>query len=345
MIRDRPAALIADPRYQTPPLPYLLDWSPVPELVRASIGDLIGPQPITGELASISSERVWGEVPEVEQQFYRDRGTGFQMISIVASTIAVETRDDVSVVTPFALSLIPASKRGQVDTSSIDFVAHVADNQGTRDTAYIGYNPFSGDWAMYGPTSVVTSIDNGHLDEVGLIVGRYHLATDHNPDDILSLGVGMPNQKLTAKYNRKRSDLMFQPFQRVEARRIWGAESPIELFLTQYLALHGCHPAIQMLIMDNGSTYPSWYHLWKDLEIRHAPGLVTEADLFFEDHRLAVFCDGAHHLRRKQRLKDEAIVASLRELGIRSVRIPGSLINFDIKAAGAMVLQALNDSS
>ena len=43
--------------------------------------------------------------------------------------------------------------------------------------------------------------------------------------------VGMPSKELERKYRKHRSRLLFTPFRRVEARRIWGAESPIELFL------------------------------------------------------------------------------------------------------------------
>ena len=91
----------------------------------------------------------------------------------------------------------------------------------------------------------------------------------------------MPSKELERKYRKHRSRLLFTPFRRVEARRIWGAKSPIELFLIQELARRGQFPQLQILIMEGGAAFPSWYHLWKDLEFRHAPGLITEADLYF----------------------------------------------------------------
>ena len=60
---------------------------------------------------------------------------------------------------------------------------------------------------------------------------------------------------------------------RIEARRVWGAETPIEMFVIQALAKEKLFPACQMLIMRDGATFPSWYHLWNDLEFRHTDGL------------------------------------------------------------------------
>ena len=100
-----------------------------------------------------------------------------------------------------------------------------------------------------------------------------------------------------------------------------------------------------MLLMADGSIFPSWYHLWEDLEFRHAPGLITEADLYFPVERLAVFCDGSHHTRAKQRLKDQAIGARLAEIGIHSTRVSGNLINKNLPVAGRQVIEALRLAS
>ena len=98
--------------------------------------------------------------------------------------------------------------------------------------------------------------------------------------------------KLNAKF---RTSATSARQSRHEARRVWGAETPIELFVIQALAKEKLFPACQMLVMDDGATFPSLYHLWSDVEFRHSDGLVTEADLFFPAERVAVFCDGGHH--------------------------------------------------
>jgi very-short-patch-repair endonuclease len=83
------------------------------------------------------------------------------------------------------------------------------------------------------------------------------------------------------------------------------------------------------------------YHLWSDVEFRHSDGLVTEADLFFPDERVAVFSDGGHHARAKQKGKDAAITEKLAALGIRSIRIPGDEIREDLPKAIARVKEVL----
>jgi len=57
--------------------------------------------------------------------------------------------------------------------------------------------------------------------------------------------------------------------------------------------------------------------------------------------RVAVFCDGAHHVRGKQKAKDAAINAKLEAVGIRAVRIPGSEIKFELLKAVSRVTAAL----
>src|SRR5258706_5812829 len=120
-----------------------------------------------------------------------------------------------------------------------------------------------------------------------------------------------------------------------------GAETPIELFLIQALAKEKLFPQRQMLIMGDGATFPSLYHLWQDLEVRHSDGLVAEVDLYFPTERVAVFCDGSHHARNKQKAKDAAINGKLEALGIKPVRIPGSEIKFDLAKAVSRVKEAL----
>jgi very-short-patch-repair endonuclease len=97
-----------------------------------------------------------------------------------------------------------------------------------------------------------------------------------------------------------------------------------------------------MLIMEDGETFPAWYHLWQDVEFRHSAGLVTEADLYFPTKGVAIFCDGAHHARGKQKTKDAAINAKLEAVGIHPVRIPGREIKYDLPRAVSRVKEALN---
>ncbi|WP_254027896.1 very short patch repair endonuclease [Mesorhizobium ventifaucium] len=134
------------------------------------------------------------------------------------------------------------------------------------------------------------------------------------------------------------------PFTKVESRRVWGAESAIELFLFQELLYRGLAPLLQVLFYDDGSFYPSLYHLWRDIEFRHTPGMITEADMFFPNERVAVFCDSTkHHRGAKNAAKDRAVNQRLEAVGIRVARVPGAVIASDLGAAADMVTDALRE--
>lgn len=346
MIEDRPAHLLSDPAYRTlPSLPYAVDLSALPELVSASILDLGGIQPITGEMATAAGGRLFDRPSPAEVLLFRERRTEFQMISVVVSLVDASSKGSAFTGRPFALTLIPASKRGEISRCTIDLIDKLdVDNWLKTEPAYVGYDPFSGSWSMYGSLGVLMSRQpaNGFVDEIGLVIDQFFLATEFDLNDVLMVDVGMPTDTLARKYRKHRSRLLFSPFKRIEARRIWGAESPIELFLIQELARRGQFPQPQMLIMSDGSVFPSWYHLLRDVEFRHAPELITEADLYFPAQRTAVFCDSTkYHARRKQREKDQAINRRLEAVGVRPIRIPGKMIIEDLKSAGDVVAGAL----
>jgi hypothetical protein len=305
--------------------------------------DLSGIQPITTAMIQAAGGALHDKPSDAEVDLFRKRGTKFQMISVVLSVIAAGEADRALQVRPFAVTLIPASKREVVAEETVDFIAKI-DMNAWRNTepAYVGYDPFSGDWRMYG--NVPGYLDGkrkGFLDEIGIVVDQFFLATETADDEIIMMDLRMPSEDMKARYERNRKRLLFTPFERVQARRVWGAETPIELFLVQALAKEKLFPESQVLIMEDGSTFASWYHLWSDVEFRHSAGLVTEADLYFPTQRVAVFCDGSHHARPKQQKKDAAINAKLEAAGIRAVRVPSKEIKFDLPAAMRRVKEAL----
>lgn len=345
MIRNRPAHLLADPAYRVrPPLPYLIDWSTVPDLVRRSTADLGGIQPVTRAMCEAAGGTLHDQPSEGEVALFRNQGTQFQMVSVVASLVAVEQRHDVLVAKPIALSLMPAQKRGKLEICSVETAAKLDITRIAREAqaVYSGYDPFTGAYGMYALGAPDIVVGPGFLDEIGLVVDAFFLATTFDAGDVLAPDIGMPAGDAAARYARYRRDLLFKPFKRVEARRVWGAESPIELFVIQELARRGLHPQLQMLIMEDGSAYPSFYHLWGDLEFRYSKGPLTEVDLYFPEERLAVFCDGGNFHRGKKRKKDEAINERLRELGIEPLRLRGQLIVNDLARAADLVAARLS---
>lgn len=345
MIENRPASLLADAAYGIlPKAPLALDWSPVPELIRVATLDLGGIQPVTKAMAEAAGGPLHDTPSEGEVELFRKRGTSFQLISLVLSCVPAGEAEGVLKVRPFAMTLIPASKRERVQESTIDLVAKLDVGKWlTTEPMYAGYNPFSGDWSLAGNLpGYMDGERRGYLDEMGLVIDQFFLATQLTEDDeVLTMDIKMPSEQMKARYEKHRRKLFFTPFKQVEARRVWGAETPIELFVIQALAKEGLFPRCQILIMNDGATFPSWYHLWNDLEFRHTDGLVTEADLFFPDERVAVFCDGGFHLRPKQKAKDAVITEKLAALGVRSVRIPGDEIRKDLPKAVARVKEVL----
>lgn len=345
MIANRPASLLADPAYGIlPKLPFALDWSSVPELIRVATLDLGGIQPVTKAMAEAAGGTLHDKPSDGEVELFRKRGTTFQLVSIVLSCLPAGEVDGVLQVRPFAMTLIPASKRDKVQESTIDLIAKLDVGRWlATEPMYAGYDPFTGGWSLSGNLpGYMDGERRGYLDEMGLVVDQFFLATEQPGDDeILTMDIKMPSEQMKVRYEKHRRKLFFAPFKQVEARRVWGAETPIELFAIQALAKEKLFPACQMLIMSDGTTFPSWYHLWNDVEFRHTDGLVTEADLFFSDERVAVFCDGGHHARAKQKAKDAVITEKLTALGVRSVRIPGDEIRDDLPKAVARVKEVL----
>lgn len=345
MIQNRPATLLADPTYRTlPKLPLSLDWDSIPELIRVAMLDLGGIQPVTKAMAEAAGGTLYYKPSDGEIELFQRRGMEFQLVSVVLSCVAAGESHGVLQVRPFAVTLIPASKRGEVEHQTIDLVAKLDVNKWLdTEPMYSGYDPFSGDWKLYGNLpGYLDGQREGFLDEVGLVIDQFFLTAKTSEDDeILMMDLRMPSTEMKARYEKYRKKLLFTPFKKVEARRVWGAETPIELFLIQALAKEKLFPESQILIMDDGATFPSWYHLWQDIEFRHSAGLVTEADLYFPTKRIAIFCDGAHHARGKQKAKDAAINAKLEEIGIRPVRISGSEINFNLPRAVSRVKEAV----
>ena len=345
MIENRPAPLLADTAYRTlPKLPLALDWTSVPELIRVAMLDLGGVQPVTRAMDEAAGGTLHDKPSNGEVELFRKRGTTFQLVSVVLSCIAAGEVDGVLQIRPFAVTLIPASRRSEVAHNTIELVAGLDVSKWLEtEPIYAGYDPFSGEWNLYGNLpGYLDGQREGFLDEIGLVVDQYFLATEVPDDDeVVTMDMRMPSPEMKARYERHRKKLLFTPFKKVEARRVWGAETPIELFLIQALAKEKLFPESQMLIMDDGATFPSLYHLWQDVEFRHSAGLITEADLYFPKERVALFCDGAHHARGKQKAKDAAINAKLEAVGIRPVRIPGSDIKFELARAISHVKEAL----
>ena len=80
-----------------------------------------------------------------------------------------------------------------------------------------------------------------------------------------------------------------------------------------------------MHIFSDGTTFPSLQSMWENGKRTKALSkTITEADFYFEDQNVAVFCDSvAYHSSPEAIAKDRAIDEKLEGIGIRSIRILG----------------------
>ena len=275
MIENRPAYLLAEAAYKTlPKAPLVFDWTTIPELLRVAMLDLDGIQPPTKEMVEAAGGELQDKPSEGEIALFKKRGTTFQFISIVLSLIAAGENDGVPQFKPFAVTLVPASKRDVVQSEAIDVVAALyVDAWLKAEPMYTGHDPFSGDWSLYGTLpGYLDGQRQGFLDEIGIVIDQFFLATETGADEILVADMKMPTEDMKARYEKHRKKLFFTPFNKIESRRVWGTETPIELFLMQGLARKCLFPECQVLIMSDGAAFPSLYHLWQDLEFQHSDG-------------------------------------------------------------------------
>ncbi|MER8911428.1 very short patch repair endonuclease [Mesorhizobium sp. M0854] len=345
MIENRPKHLTDQDDYnRLPAEPFSVAFENLPPLLRGCLAPVGGVQPITGAMSKAAGAILRDKPSEGEIEMFRAAGTQFQMISVVASIAHLKRSDGPPHAIPYALALLPASKRGKVDPCSIDYIANIVGGRAdSDDSCYTGFDPFCGEWGMYGPLSLFTQKDyNGHLDELGIVVGRYYIPLQHDAADVLETPLGFDNPRLEEKYAKHRGRLLYTPFKKVEARPLWGLDSPIELFLFQELLRRGHEPEPQVLFTTDGKCHASLYHLWKDIEFRHMPQTVTVSDFYFPKQKLAVFCDSsAFHRGAKAQAKDEAIDEKLKAAGYRSVRVQGRSIVKSLKQAADLVEDSL----
>jgi very-short-patch-repair endonuclease len=278
-----------------------------------------------------------------EIKLFQERGTTFQLVSVVLSLFDCGEIGGVRTFKPFAVTLMPAAKRNAVETANIDAIAKLDVSEWLKtEPMYTGYDPFAGDWRLYGNfPGYFDGARQGFIDEIGIVVDQFFLATEIGDDEVLMMDMKMPSEDLTARCKKHRITLLFKPFQKIEARRVWGAETPIELFLIQALTKEKLFPQCQILIMQDGTTFPSFFHFWRDPKIRNAAEIVTSVDLYFPTERVAVFCDGSSHSRKKNRERDVAIDAKLQAAGIKPLRILGSDIKFNLSDAVKRVQEAV----
>jgi hypothetical protein len=80
---------------------------------------------------------------------------------------------------------------------TIDLVAKLDAQRAIHEAqfCYAGFDPFTGDFSLFGPLSTFMHGAGkpfaGFLDELGLVVGQYFLATQYDEDDVLEMPLGL----------------------------------------------------------------------------------------------------------------------------------------------------------
>lgn len=344
VIRNRPKELERFDGYAAKmSWPVEIDWGLVPQPINLSLVTLDGIQPVTGTAAK-ATDGIFSAYPSDELiAFYRERSTRFQMIFVLMSGIHF-VEDGKSRIVPYKISVMPASKRGLVSETSTDGIAAIAQSGYLESKlAYLNFDPFLGEWGMFGEAEEVVgnNPNPGWADEIGLTLNGYFLASEYDSEDICFVDIGIPDG-VRRNYLRHQRKLLFRSFRRLQTRSVWGVENALELFLFQELVYRGLRPIPQMIIQADGQAFPSLYDLWWQRGIQGDENLVTEADFWFPAQRVAVFCDGAVHSRRVQKVRDQEIDARLEAVGVTSLRVPSKSVLNDIVGAGDAVAAALD---
>ena len=347
MIRDRPISLADMPYYAALPKgPLRIDLSSLPEILKLDLANLSGIQPITAAMAGAAGGDLRDDPSPGEIDLYRERGTAFQVVFVVYNLFDFRDVDGEIVGRPYAISLVPAARRAGVQTVPIDWIANMRmEPSPFEGKAYLDFDPFTGERGRFGDGTMLrnTGAFRGkYPDEIGFVSGGYMLGPVYDDDPPLLPDAGLEGERANARYAKFRAKSFYRPFETERPRRIWGLDSPIELFLAQGLANIGLFPESQTLFLRDGDTFASYYHMLDDAALRTRLNAVTTADFYFPEQRLAVFCDsGQFHRRRPQREKDAAITAALEAFGYRVLRIDGPQIVQDLPAAVRRVSEAL----
>ena len=348
MIDNRPSSLTEIAFYKSLPCsPILVDRDKFPDLLKFDIFSLCGLMPITRQIAELSPEGIFGVQPTEEVvNYYCKNNIRFLMVSIVVNCCIFTEENTLIRGHPYSVSLFPASKRNQLDYVDPRFAASFdLEDMPTQNCIYLDYDPFCGDWGLFGDYGLLAGkegIDLCFSDMIGFVMGVYFLADYFDQEDILLHSMAGAPHNIQKKYRRFRIKRYFNSFTNLKPRRIWGVDSPIELFLMQGLVAQGLSPIPQYLFYEDGSAYPSFHDIFLDESFSTDQSLITDADFYFPENRLAIFCDSAkYHRSQKARQKDEAITNALNDLGFNTLRIPGPMIVNDLNSTLSLVVEKL----
>lgn len=326
-IDNRPQELFELPYYkELPEKPVKIEMEgAIGDFLAYDIFDLDGVQPLELRHMDANNGLVNVDPSDISIELYKKEGVQFQLVFVVVNGYGFKEVNGVLVGKPYNISLQSASKRGELSLVSPEWIEKIdLAKLDQTPRLYKGFNPFLGAYGL--PILGAVDYSNIESDMLGFVHNMYALAIPFKHREVLSPGIPhlQENAKVRRDYEKYRKNRYFKPFKKIKPRRIWGCDSPIELFLLQALDSIGLNPEMQTIICEDGFTVPTFHKLWENQKSRRRLKTITEADFYFADKKLAVFCDSiAHHSSPEAIKKDAAIDAKLNKIGIHSLRICG----------------------
>ncbi|EPR69387.1 DUF559 domain-containing protein [Cyclobacterium qasimii] len=346
MIANRPKYLEENLKYYKEfPIGFNLDadYHKLPPLLNLDFHTLNGILPLTksrfdfigknGNVEDQESTVIFTNPLPEEYEYYESIGaTEFQAIQIVMNFHTLkEERDKALRGIPYSISLVPMEKNKKIDTWNINLLKQFDLEKLCQEGGYVysDFNPFQGWYDGYvSHYNVFSSIPNkGYSDCIGFVWGMYFLSPVFDKKEVQIIENPTFSKQINAKYRRFKTDLYFKQFQDTRPRRIWGCDSPIELFVLQGLSLRELYPEIQMCFYKNREIFPNYYQMQENEIWVGQEQLITSADFYFPEKKLAIFCDGKEF---HDEMKDKEISKKLNDIGVDVLRFSGKQINEDL---------------
>lgn len=326
-IENRPKELAGLPFYKDLPyMPVRIDLEGViGEFLSYDIFQLDGVQPLEKRHMEASNGFIGVNASTESIAIYKEEQVNFQFIYVVINAYGFREVDGELVGKPYCISLVPASKRGEISSVSPEWIESIDLERVARiPKLYKGFNPFRGAFGLH----MLGGYDYSNIesDMLGFVQSGYALADKFEHSEVLLPRIPMlqGHRQVLNDYKKYRNNTYFKPFKKLRPKKIWGCDSPIELFLIHAMDSIGLNPELQTIICEDGFTVPSFHKLWENHKSRKRLKSITDADFYFPAKKLAVFCDSVtHHSSLEAKKKDQIIDEKLKKIGIRSLRICG----------------------
>lgn len=349
LINNRPKELL-DIEYYTelPKTSVVFNYESLPEFLNIDLYTLFGIMPKTKDLVDKTGIKYFSsKLTDEEIEYYRNRNTKFQIINVVANihTSKKVENEDVFTAYPYSISIVAGPKRGIPDEASIDLLkCFNFEKISNSQPVFTDFSPFKAiETGFYSPVNFLSDKSiKQYTDTIGFVLETYFLPTDIDLEDIPMHGPQNLDSKIIQKYNKYRIKRYFKPFTDIKPRRIWGCDSPIELFLVQGLSKRNIFPKIQTLIFKDGSVFDNYYQMVQNQIFIKGDELITEVDFYFSNEKLAIFCDSQqYHRGNSNKNKDRSIDNRLFDLGIRSLRLNGKDIVDNLNVCIEQIIKEL----